>query len=58
MTAAMNLAEPVAGKKALFYFAGRIGAAPSQAELKSLRERASNSQVAVYAIDTGETAAR
>jgi hypothetical protein len=58
MTAAMNLAEPVAGKKALFYFAGRIGAAPSQAELKSLRERTSNSQVAVYAIDTGETAAR
>jgi hypothetical protein len=58
MTAAMNIAEPVPGRKALLYFASRIGPAPSQAELKSLRDRAANSQVAVYAIDTGETPPR
>jgi hypothetical protein len=58
MTAATNIAEPVPGRKALFYFAGRIGPAPSQAELKPLRDRAANSRVAVYAIDTGETPAR
>jgi hypothetical protein len=53
MSAAMNIAEPIPGRKALFYFASMVGPTLSQAELKSLRDRAAQSQVEVYAIDTG-----
>jgi hypothetical protein len=56
MTAAMNIAEPVAGRKALFYFAGRIGRRAEPSRVEILRERAANAQVAVYAIDTGGSA--
>lgn len=58
IAAAMKLAEPLPGRKALLYFAGTVGPAPSQAEMKSLREEAANLQVAVYMIDAGGTPAR
>jgi hypothetical protein len=58
MTAAMNVSEPIPGRKALFYFAGGVSPAPGQAEMQSLRDRVANSQVVVYAIDTRETPAR
>jgi hypothetical protein len=53
MSAAINLAEPIPGRKALLYFASMVGPTLSQAELKSLRDRAAKSQMEVYAIDAG-----
>ena len=52
ITAVLSLAEAIPGEKTLFYFARTVDPTPSQAEWKSLRDRAADSRIALYIIDT------
>lgn len=52
MNRVMNFLEPMAGAKAVVCFTAGSGPAADDAGMKPLRDRAANSQVKIYFIDT------